>query len=1103
EVLIVPADPLVASKVGSISVISPTGVLDLVDYSSSSDSDPSKDSLPIASELPLVSPFLCSDDSEADSESEPADQRPKRHESLTPSSDFPLAPVVAPPRIHRRPVILRVGPFPACRLSWRHISHRSSYRHSSPDFTSDSSSSSLYSDSSSDISLGSSSDSSSIHSSGCDASGQSHSGPLTRVASPRFFYPTVRTPRCKSSLDLSSERSLDSSSPFAGPSCKRCRSLTTLVSLSTPGLGSLAPALVDLPPRKRFRDSYSSKASGEEHMDIGTADAETVADVGVSDGVGDPIEDVISIGVEVATSDIREDEEEFKEEANAGGTMEITVDSLVTGGIFESAGGDAHDLEGTLYDIAHYMSEKEKAGLADRVRSLGRENLRVRALLCIERDHVDGLCHYMALSQKEFCQIRRDRNDTRRRLRRLESLVERHLGFHQTREANRSIRLGNGNDVGGNSNSDGNENRGGNGIRNHNENDRGARPVVHEFTYQDFMKCQPLNFKGTKGVVGLIRWFEKMETLFHISNCLEKYQVKFQELTMLCTKMVPEVKDRVEKFIGGLPDNIQRNKGYAVKNAKNKRKFDNNQKDNHWQQPPFKRQNVGGHNVARAYTDGNNERIMYNRLLPLCNKCKFHHEGPCTMRCGKCNKYERQEHYMSDCPKPKDQNHGNKTRNKSRIVKARGKAYVLGEGDANPNSNIVTCTILLNNLYASVLFDLGTDQSFVSTTFSTLLDIIPNTLDISYAVELADGRTSKTNTVLRGCKLGLLGYLFNIDLMPVELGSFDVIIGMDWLANHYEVIVCDEKIVRIPYGDEVLIVQVFIDLMNRVCKPYLDKFMIVFIDDILIYSKSEEEHAEHIKLTMELLMKEELYAMFSKCEFWLPKSMKFEWTEKAKTAFQVLKQKLCSAPILDLPEGSENFMVYCDASHKGLGAVLMQREKVIAYASRQLKIHVKNYTTHDLELRAAVFALKMYKRERNRIMELKIWVSKYSIHPGSDKMYQDLKKLYWWPNMKVEIDIYVSTQLDMSTAYHPQTDGQSERTIQTLGDMLRACVINFRKGWDKHLPLVEFSYNNSYQTSIKAAPFEALYGQKCQSPIYWAEVGDAQLTGIEIIHETT
>ncbi|GKC85735.1 putative reverse transcriptase domain-containing protein, partial [Tanacetum coccineum] len=124
-----------------------------------------------------------------------------------------------------------------------------------------------------------------------------------------------------------------------------------------------------------------------------------------------------------------------------------------------------------------------------------------------------------------------------------------------------------------------------------------------------------------------------------------------------------------------------------------------------------------------------------------------------------------------------------------------------------PGSNVVMGTFLFNNHYASILFDLGADRSFVSSTFSTLLDITPDTLDVSYAVKLADGRISETNIMLRGCTLGLLGHPFNIDLMPVELGSFDVIIDMDWLANHHAVIVCDEKIMRIPYGDELLIVQ--------------------------------------------------------------------------------------------------------------------------------------------------------------------------------------------------------------------------------------------------------------------------------------------------------
>ncbi|GJV59025.1 putative reverse transcriptase domain-containing protein [Tanacetum coccineum] len=186
---------------------------------------------------------------------------------------------------------------------------------------------------------------------------------------------------------------------------------------------------------------------------------------------------------------------------------------------------------------------------------------------------------------------------------------------------------------------------------------------------------------------------------------------------------------------------------------------------------------------------------------------------------------------------------------------------------------------------------------------------------------------------------------------------------------------------------------VFMDLMNRVCKPYLDKFVIVFIDDILIYSKNKEEHEEHLKLILELLKKEKLYTKFSKCEFWIPKvqflrhvidskgihvdpakieSIKNWASPKSPTEIRQCLghtgyyrrfiegfSKIANAPILALPKGSENFIVYCDASHKGLGAVLIQNEKVIAYASRQLKIHEKNYTTHDLELGAVVFALKI------------------------------------------------------------------------------------------------------------------------------------------------
>ncbi|GJY29602.1 putative reverse transcriptase domain-containing protein [Tanacetum coccineum] len=383
-------------------------------------------------------------------------------------------------------------------------------------------------------------------------------------------------------------------------------------------------------------------------------------------------------------------------------------------------------------------------------------------------------------------------------------------------------------------------------------------------------------------------------------------------------------------------------------------------------------------------------------------------------------------HYKKDCPMFKNNNHGNQARNGG----ATARDYAVGSIGKNLDSNVVTGMFLLNNRYASILFDIGTDRSFVSTAFSSLIDIIPTTLDHDYDVELADGKIIGVNTIIRGCTLNFLNHPFNINLMPRELGSFDVIIGLDWLTKYHVVITqkyllkgCDvflahvttknakdnleEKrledvpIVRdfpevfpkdflarapyrlapfemkefldqlqelfdkgfirpssLPWGAPVLFVKkkdgsfrmcidyrelnkltvknryllpriddlfdqlqrssvyslidvrsgyhqlrvhqedipksafktryghyefqvmlfgltnalaVFIDFMNRVCKPYLDKFVIVVIDDILIYSKNKQEHEEHLKLILELLKNEELYAKFSKCGFWIPK----------------------------------------------------------------------------------------------------------------------------------------------------------------------------------------------------------------------------------------
>ncbi|GJR93262.1 hypothetical protein Tco_0265436 [Tanacetum coccineum] len=410
RVPIVLADPIVAPEVGTISIVSPTRVLDLVDYSSSSNSDPSKDSLPPIPDLPLVSPFLGSDESEGDNESEPAKQRPvsSSHDTLAPLSEFPLAPYF--------------GPIPAHRLAWRRVSHHSSDHHSSPD----SSSSSLPLDYSlsgltppDTIDADTSTPLRFVHRS--LARTPRHSEAFRRWRSTPLSTPYPPT-TSESSLSLSFERSLDSSLPSSKPSHKRYRSPTALVPSPTHVSTSIVPTPGDLlPPRKRFRDSYSPKDSGEEHMEVDTADAEAVGDVGISDEVIAPTEDGVGMRVEIAASDVREDDEEFEAEASAADMREIVVDPLAIGDSSKSSSRGIPDLEDTIYDIVHYMSKVrinriteiettqrqletsqlvasgERASLVERIASLGLEYLKFRAMLSIERDRVDSLRWHMAL----------------------------------------------------------------------------------------------------------------------------------------------------------------------------------------------------------------------------------------------------------------------------------------------------------------------------------------------------------------------------------------------------------------------------------------------------------------------------------------------------------------------------------------------------------------------------------------------------------------------------------------------------------------------------------------------------------------------------------
>ncbi|GJU64929.1 putative reverse transcriptase domain-containing protein [Tanacetum coccineum] len=709
------------------------------------------------------------------------------------------------------------------------------------------------------------------------------------------------------------------------------------------------------------------------------------------------------------------------------------------------------------------------------------------------------------------------------------------------------------------------------------------------------MKCQPLNFKGTEGVVEFTQWVEKMETVFCISNCFVENQInfstctllgnaltwwnshvrtvgndiayamtwaelkkkktdkycprteikklevelwelkvkgidvigynqRFKELALLCGRMFPEESDKIEKYVGGLPDMIHRSvvaskpktmqeatematevmdkriRTFVDRQTENKRK----QNDNQQQQQQNKRQNT-----SRAYTAGTGEKKPYRGSKPLCAKCNYHHDGPCAPECHKCNRvshlardcrsltntnasnnqrgteagqkptcYEcgNQGHYKSDYPELKNQNHENQAKcmearrmvtgekkpymgskplyakcnyhhdgpcapkchkcnkvghfardcrstvNANNANNQRGtgsgqrptcfecgaqwhfkrecpklknnnnrgnqvgggnapaKVYAVGHTWTNTDFNVVTGTFLLNNLYASILFDTGADRSFVSTAFSSQIDITPTALDHYYDVKLADeriirqvGEEAEDVPIVRDFP----------DVFPEDLSGLPPTRQVEFQIDLFS-----------PWGAPVLFVKKK-DRSFRMCIDYRElnkltvknRYPLPRIDDLFdqlqgssVYSKidlrsvlplvwtnapaNKKKHEEHLKLILELLKKEELYAKFSNCEFWIPKvqflgqvidsqglvgyyrrfiegfskiakpmtkltqkKVKFEWGDKQETAFQLLKQKLCSAPILTLPEGSKDFIIYCDASIKGLGVVLMQKEK--------------------------------------------------------------------------------------------------------------------------------------------------------------------------------
>ncbi|GJW77954.1 putative reverse transcriptase domain-containing protein [Tanacetum coccineum] len=705
----------------------------------------------------------------------------------------------------------------------------------------------------------------------------------------------------------------------------------------------------------------------------------------------------------------------------------------------------------------------------------------------------------------------------------------------------------------------------------------------------------------------------------------------------------------------------------------------------------------GGTNFVAAAPS----REGYAGSQPWCAKCRTHHHEKAN--CRVCFNCQRPGHFARDCRSPAipaapvnavdarpnqracyecgDPNHlrnvcpklnresgqsgnqlalGWRRNDRGGGNQVRGRAYnaSMNAAEAAKDSSVVTGTFSLNDHFATVLFDSGADFSFISTKFAPILNMKPSIANPGYVIEIADGKKVKVDRIIRGCKLELGSSLFTIDLIPLGHGSFDVIVGMDWLSHNKAVIVCHEKVVEIPlvdgeilrvhgerveestkalknakvdepkisdisvvrefvevfpddlkglppqrqvefrielipgatpvakspyrlapsemqelseqlkelqdkgfirpshspWGSPVLFVKkkdgsmrmcidyrelnkltvknrypllriddlfdqlqgaryfskidlrfgyhqlrvheddipktafrtryghfkftvmpfgltnapaIFMDLMNRVCKPYLDKFVIVFIDDILIYSKMKEDHKVHLRLMLELLTKEKLYAKFSKCEFWLQEvhflghmvnqsgihvdpskieavknwkapttPSEYEWGEEQEAAFQTLKNNLCDAPVLSLPDGVEDFVVYCDASNKGLGCVLMQRDKIKLFSDYEGEIRYHpgkaNVVADSLSRKECVkprrvramamtiqFGMKvLILSVQKEAFEIKIMdeahKSKYSVHPGVDKMYYDLRDMYWWPGMKRDIATYVSKWLTCS-----------------------------------------------------------------------------------------
>ncbi|GKB38238.1 putative reverse transcriptase domain-containing protein [Tanacetum coccineum] len=997
----------------------------------------------------------------------------------------------------------RVEPLPTHHLVVRHSVDYSSLDH----FSSVNSSSDSSSDLSSSSSLETSSDSSAdaLSDSASSRSSFDHSLPASPSSTRSSHRLCPLVPSIHHSSTISERPSHDSSS--ASRSRKRSRSPVASVPLSSPTLEALSYARTDLlPSPKRIRspeiatnledcseDSFEPYVPREVGLGVNFKDessepsrsrgADLVMDVDVVRSDEIKIDPEIQAEIDecfayanalrdrgIDARVVVEDADRKESETGMRGPVKVRVERVKhpvrpQDTPEPAQGGAVEVIEGAQREQGHRIVGAETAVtvLTKMVAKLERDNSRLRGTVSVESQRVDRLQRGMARMQRELRQIRRKMPNTRSGASRTREAVNEQsdrqvAGALRVRDAVRNLGPHMGDEVeqeevGGNRNGgnrDGGNVNGGNrdgGNRNEGNGNGGNG-----------------NRGNGNGVVGLTCWFEKMETVFYISNCPEKYQVKYASYTLLNSaltwwnshkrtigneaayamswaelmKLMTEVycpRNEIQKMetelwnltvkgnvIAANPVRFQdavrianqlmdkKLQGYAARSAESKRRMENNSKDNRGQQPPFKRQNISGNckKVGHLTRDCTATITPNTQRAPVGNQ-----QGVVCYECG------RSGHFRKDCPKLRNQNRGNQTRNgvgnQTGGNEATAKAYAIGGGGTNLDSNVV--------------------------------------INTSYAVELADGIISETNVVFKGYTLGLLSHPFDIDLMPVELGSFDVIIGMDWLVKYHALIVYDKNGVPFSFGDEN-------DLPGL---PPDRRSLISKVDLVL--------------------------------------------GEKAEAAFQLLKQKLCSAPILALPKGrklcsytgSEKNLYYhitrawySSVLLIGCGRYYLYGTKCIVFTDHKSLQHILDQKELNMRQRRWLELLSDYDCEirynpgkENVVADALRWMRQYlkevvSKHgvPVSIISNRDGKfTSHFWKSLNKAL----GTRLDISTAYHPETKGQSETTIQTLEDMLRACVLDLEK----------------------VPPFEALYRRKCRSPICWSKVGDSQLTGPKIIHETT